>query len=66
MPNRPTPSDVYDINQKTGALILGKNRLEEYATKYLTHHCKEALETPMPLSEKGGPNQCISSNARSI
>jgi len=50
MPNRPTPSDVYDINQKTGALILGKNRLEEYATKYLTHHCKEALETPMPLS----------------
>lgn len=49
MTNKPTLSDIYDINKKTGALILGKNRLEDYATKYLTKHCKEALETPMPL-----------------
>lgn len=42
-------SDVYDVNKKTGALILGKNRLEEYATKYLSKHCLEALITPMPL-----------------
>ena len=40
---------IYDINKKTGALILGKNRLDDYATKYLTKHCKEALLTPMPL-----------------
>lgn len=44
-----TSSDIYDINRKTGALILGKNRLDDYATKYLTKHCKEALLTPMPL-----------------
>ena len=49
MTNKPTPSDIFDINKKTGALILGKNRLEDYATKYLARHCKEALETPMPL-----------------
>lgn len=49
MTSKPTSSDIYDINRKTGALILGKNRLEDYATKYLTKHCKEALETPMPL-----------------
>lgn len=49
MTSKPTLSDIYDINKKTGALILGKNRLEDYATKYLTKHCKEALETPMPL-----------------
>lgn len=30
-------------------MILGKNRLDDYATKYLTRHCKKALETPMPL-----------------
>lgn len=47
--NRPTFSDVFDINKKTGALILGKNRLDDYATKYLAKHYKEALETPMPL-----------------
>ena len=29
MMNRPTFSDVYDINPKTGALILGKNRLDD-------------------------------------
>lgn len=49
MTNKPTSSDIFDINKKTGALILGKNRLEDYATKYLARHCKEALETPMPL-----------------
>ena len=49
MTTKPTSSDIFDINRKTGALILGKNRLDDYATKYLTKHCKEALETPMPL-----------------
>ena len=49
MTNKPTSSDIFDINKKTGALILGKNRLDDYATKYLTRHCKMALETPMPL-----------------
>lgn len=49
MTNKPTSSDIFDINSKTGALILGKNRLDDYATKYLTKHCKKALETPMPL-----------------
>ena len=29
MMNRPTFSDVYDITPKTGALILGKNRLDD-------------------------------------
>ncbi len=49
MTNKPTSSDIFDINKKTGALILGKNRLDDYAIKYLTRHCKKALETPMPL-----------------
>lgn len=49
MNSKLTPSDIFDINKKTGALILGKNRLDDYATKYLTKHCKEALQTPMPL-----------------
>ena len=49
MATKPTLSDIYDVNKKTGALILGKNRLEDYATKYLAKHCKEALEEPMPL-----------------
>lgn len=49
MTKKLTSSDIYDINRKTGALILGKNRLDDYATKYLTKHCKEALLTPMPL-----------------
>ena len=49
MTSRPTSSDIYDVNKKTGALILGKNRLDDYATKFLTRHCKEALTTPMPL-----------------
>lgn len=49
MTSKPTLSDIYDINQKTGALILGKNRLEDYAAKFLTKYCKAALATPMPL-----------------
>lgn len=49
MTSKPTLSDIFDINKKTGALILGKNRFDDYATKYLTKHCKEALITPMPL-----------------
>lgn len=49
MTSKTTSSDIFDINKKTGALILGKNRLDDYATKYLTRHCKEALKTPMPL-----------------
>ena len=49
MTKKLTSSDIFDINKKTGALILGKNRLDDYATKYLTKHCKEALLTPMPL-----------------
>ena len=46
---RITSSDIYDINRKTGALILGKNRLDDYATKFLTKYCKKALVEPMPL-----------------
>lgn len=42
-------ADVYDINKKTGALILGKNRLDDYAEKYLTEHYPKALETPMAI-----------------
>ena len=42
-------SDVYDINSKTGALILGSNRLDDYATKFLSKYCSEALLNPMPL-----------------
>lgn len=42
-------ADVYDVNRKTGALILGKNRLDDYALKFLNKHCPEALKTPMPL-----------------
>lgn len=49
MRNDLTRSDIYDVNPRTGALILGKNRLDEYASKYLSHVCKDALTTPMPL-----------------
>lgn len=42
-------SDIYDINSKTGALILGANRLDDYATKFLSKYCSEALTTPMPV-----------------
>lgn len=49
MEKKLTWNDIYDINPKTGALRLGKNRLDDYATKYLAQRCKEALVTPMPL-----------------
>ncbi len=48
MAGRAKPSEVFDVS-KSGALILGKDRLEDYATKYLSHRCAKALETPMPL-----------------
>ena len=44
-----TPSDIFDVNPKTGALILGANRLDDYATKFLKKFCEQALTTPMPL-----------------
>lgn len=46
---RITSSDILDINKKTGALIIGKNRLDDYAAKFLTKYCKQALIEPMPL-----------------
>ncbi|MEG0692594.1 MAG: ImmA/IrrE family metallo-endopeptidase, partial [Oscillospiraceae bacterium] len=49
MGSKITSSDIFDINKKSGALILGSNRLDDYATKFLTKYCKEALVTPMPL-----------------
>lgn len=49
MKSKITSSDIFDINKKSGALILGSNRLDDYATKYLTKYCKEALTDPMPL-----------------
>lgn len=42
-------SDVYDIHKKTGALMLGKNRLDDYATNYLSKNYPQALEEPMAL-----------------
>lgn len=48
MASRAKPSEVFDVS-KSGALILGKDRLEDYATKYLSRRCAKALETPMPL-----------------
>lgn len=44
-----TTSDIYDINPKTGALILGKNRLDDYAEVFLGRYCEDALKTPMAL-----------------
>ena len=49
MTKRPTWNDIFDVNPKTGALRLGRNRLDEYASKYLKQRCAEALSTPMPL-----------------
>ena len=49
MATQPTWSDIFDTDRKTGALKLGRNRLDDYATKYLSRRCKEALSTPMPL-----------------
>jgi len=48
MRNKVSYSDIYDINKKTGALILGANRLDDYATKFLNKYCSEALVNPMP------------------
>lgn len=44
-----TRSDIYDVDPKSGALIIGANRLDDYATKFLKKYCEEALATPMPL-----------------
>lgn len=49
MPSKLTRSDIYDVDPKSGALILGANRLDDYATKFLKKYCEEALKTPMPL-----------------
>lgn len=49
MPNKLTRSDIYDIDPKSGALVIGTNRLDDYATKFLSQYCEEALTTPMPL-----------------
>ncbi|MDO4339803.1 MAG: hypothetical protein Q4C91_17195 [Eubacteriales bacterium] len=49
MPSKLTRSDIYDIDPKTGALIIGVNRLDDYATKFLKKYCEKALTTPMPL-----------------
>ena len=49
MPSKLTRSDIYDIDPKSGALIIGANRLDDYATKFLKQYCEQALTTPMPL-----------------
>ena len=49
MAKRVTTSDVFDINKRSGALILGKKRLDDYATKFFNKYCKQALVEPMPL-----------------
>lgn len=49
MPKQLTSSDVYDINPKTGALIIGSNRLDDFVGRFLTKYCPEALQKPMPL-----------------
>ena len=48
MRNNLTTSNIFDVNKKTGGLILGKNRLDDYASKYLSRVRREALTTPMP------------------
>ena len=40
MNHKKTPSDILDVDQKTGALIIGKNRLDDYAKKYLNEQMK--------------------------
>ena len=49
MKSRANNSDIFDINKKTGAFILGKNRLDDYATMFLNKYCSETLQNPMPL-----------------
>lgn len=44
-----THSDIYDVNKTTGALVIGTNRLDDYATIFLNKYCAEALTTPMAL-----------------
>ena len=44
-----THSDIYDVDQKSGALIIGANRLDDYATIFLKKYCVQALTVPMPL-----------------
>jgi hypothetical protein len=46
---RKATSDIFDVNKNTGALILGSNRLDDYASKFLTKYCKQALLEPIPL-----------------
>ncbi len=43
------PRNVYDIDKRTCALILGTNRLDDYASAFLELHCPEVLSAPMPL-----------------
>lgn len=43
-----TFDDVYDV-KKNGAFVIGRNRLDDYATKFLSKYCKESLQKPMPL-----------------
>ena len=49
MQNKLTRQDIYDIDPRSGALIIGSNRLDDYATKFLNQYCASALSTPMPL-----------------
>lgn len=49
MSTEPSPQDIFDTDKRTGALVLGSNRLDDYARKYLSSHCKEALTSPMAL-----------------
>ena len=35
MKRKSSSSDVYDVEKRTGALIIGKNRLDDFATNYL-------------------------------
>lgn len=44
-----TFSDIYDVDRKTGALIIGENRFDDYAFKFLNKYYKEALDTPKPI-----------------
>ena len=45
---KPTHSDIYDVDP-SGAVVLGSNRLDDYATTVLQKYCPQALTTPMPL-----------------
>lgn len=49
MKRKSSSSDVYDVEKRTGALIIGKNRLDDFATNYLKKYCPEALKEPIPL-----------------